>query len=147
MTMTRPAPPSAAPPAADSTDITDRLGRGAALLGALAFLPFGAWAILAPQSFFERVAEFHPYNEHFIQDIGGFQLGLGAVLLIAAARPAVDSLTVALLGAGAGAAAHAVSHMVGHDLGGTPATDIPLFSMIAVLLLAAGGLRARAGGR
>lgn len=121
----------------------DTIGRAAAAAGACAFLPFGAWAMLAPRSFFERLAEFHPYNEHFIQDIGAFQLGLGAVLLVVALRPAIDALTAALLGTGVGAAAHAVSHVVGHDLGGKPASDIPMFSVVAVVLLAAGALRAR----
>jgi hypothetical protein len=40
-----------------------------------------------------------------------------------------------------GSAAHVVSHAVGHDLGGTPAVDIPFFSILTVLLLTAGGYR------
>lgn len=110
----------------------------------MAFLPFGAWAMLAPRSFFEQLAEFHPYNQHFVQDIGAFQLGIGAVLLVAALRPGIDALTVALLGSGVGGAAHAVSHMVGHELGGKPTSDIPMFSVIAVVLLVTGAMRARA---
>ena len=113
------------------------------MLGGIAFLPFGLWAMVAPRSFFDQVAEFHPYNQHFVQDIGAFQLGLGAVLLLAAARPALDGLTLALLGSGIGAAAHVVSHVVGHDLGGTPSSDIPMFTAIALVLLVVGGLRLR----
>jgi hypothetical protein len=36
-----------------------------------------------PRSFFTALAAFEPYNQHFIQDIGAFQIGLGAVLLLA----------------------------------------------------------------
>jgi len=126
---------------------SDTLARVAAAVGAAAFLPFGAWAMLAPRSFFEQLAEFHPYNQHFVQDIGAFQLGLGVVLLVVAIRPAIDALTSALLGTGVGAAAHAVSHVVGHDLGGKPASDIPMFSVVAAVLLVIGALRLRARDR
>ena len=101
--------------------------------------------MVAPESFFDTVASFDPYNQHFIQDIGSFQIGLGAVLLLAWLRRGFDALTVALLGTGIGAAAHAVSHIIGRDLGGRPASDIPLFTLIAVVLLAAGAARTRAG--
>ena len=113
-------------------------------LGAAAFLPFGLWAMFAPRSFFDHLATFEPYNQHFIQDIGAFQLGLGAVLLLAALRPRTDGPTIALLGTGVGAAAHVASHLAGLDLGGKPASDIPTFAFIAVMLLVAGGLRLRA---
>ncbi len=68
---------------------------------------------------------------------------LGAVLLLAAAMTAADALTVALLGTGLGAALHVLSHAIGVDLGGAPATDIPVFTALAVLLLVGGGLRWR----
>lgn len=125
---------------------SNRLGVFAAAAGAIAFLPFGAWAMLGPRSFFDRVATFEPYNQHFIQDIGAFQLGLGGVLLVAAIRPALGGLAIALFGSGIGAAAHVVSHVVGHDLGGKPASDIPLFSVIALMLLAAGVQAVRTAG-
>jgi hypothetical protein len=94
-----------------------------------------------PRSFFEAVATFDPYNQHFVQDIGAFQIGLGAVLLLAGIPRRPDGLTVALIGVGVGAALHTVSHLVGRDLGGTPERDIPLFAGMTVLLLAAGALR------
>lgn len=102
----------------------------------------GLWAMVDPESFFDTAATFEPYNQHFLQDIGAFQIGLGAVLLLAL-WVSSDGLAVALLGVGAGSVAHAVSHAVGHDLGGTPAVDIPFFSIIAVLTLTAGVLRWR----
>lgn len=130
-------------PAPVRAGASDRLARIAAGIGAFAFLPAGLWAMVDPRSFFEQVAEFDPYNQHFLQDIGAFQLGLGAVLLIVALRSRVDALAAALLGTGVGGAAHAVSHVVGHDLGGKPSTDIPMFTVIGLILLCAGVLRAR----
>lgn len=116
-------------------------------IGAVTFLAGGAWAMVAPRSFFDRAATFEPYNQHLLQDIGAFQIGIGVVLALAATRPALTASAVALLGSGVGAAAHVVSHVIGHDLGGRPATDIPSFSLIALLLLAAGGAAARTPSR
>lgn len=113
----------------------------AVAVGAL-FLVGGLWAFVAPASFFGAAAPFEPYNVHFIRDIGAFQIGLGAVLLLAAVVR--DALLAALAGAGAGAAAHAVSHVVDRDLGGDPAVDIPVFGLVAVLLVVAAIVRAAA---
>lgn len=110
----------------------------------LFFLLSGLWAMVAPRSFFESAATFEPYNQHFLQDIGAFQVGLGAVLLLAAVLTAADGLAVALLGVGVGSGAHVVSHVVGRDLGGTPEADLPLFTVVTVLLLVAGVVRFRA---
>ena len=120
------------------------LPRGVAIVGGIGFVVFGVWAMADPGSFFEALARFEPYNQHFLQDIGAFQVGLGAVLLLAAAMTTADALAVALLGTGLGAALHVLSHVIGVDLGGAPATDIPVFSTLAALLLAGGGLRWRA---
>src|SRR5262245_39113176 len=87
---------------------------GVAVLKGLQCVVLGAWAMVAPRSFFDQVAAFEPYSQHVLQDVGAFQVGLGAVLLLADAR------AVALLGVGAGAALHALSHLVGRDLGGRP---------------------------
>jgi hypothetical protein len=114
----------------------------AAIIGAV-FLIAGAWAFFAPASFFEAAATFEPYNVHFIRDIGAFQIGLGAVLLLAAATPATDGLVAGLFGAGVGSAAHTASHVVGRDLGGTPEVDIPFFAVLTLLLVAGGVLRYR----
>jgi hypothetical protein len=117
--------------------------RVAAIAGGIGFLAPGVWAMVDPRSFFAALAAFEPYNQHFLQDIGAFQIGLGAVLLLAGAWVRATALTIALLGVGVGAAAHALSHVIGRNLGGTPQSDIPLFSVMAVLLLAAGWARWR----
>lgn len=109
--------------------------------GGVMFAVFGLWAMISPVSFFEQLAQFEPYNQHFIQDIGAFQVGLGAVLLLALRYS--DSLAAGLLGAGTGSVAHVVSHAIGTDLGGTPTVDIPFFAVLAAVLLVGGVMRIR----
>lgn len=120
-----------------------RLTRALGVVGGAFFLAFGVWAMVGPESFFDQVAEFQPYNQHFVQDIGAFQIGLGAVLLLAALPAGADALAVALVGVGVGSAAHVVSHLVGHELGGKPEVDIPLFAVLTVVLMAGGLTRWR----
>src|SRR5215218_4193641 len=110
-------------------------------VGAASFLAFGLWAFADPESFFEQVATFEPYNQHLVQDIGAFQVGLGAVLLLAVLAPGQDALAVALVGTGIGSAVHVASHAIGHDLGGTPEVDIPVFTVLTLALLVPGLLR------
>ena len=85
------------------------------------FVGFGSWAMVGPQSFFDTVATFRPYNQHFVQDIGAFQIGLGSVLLLVALFPEAGARAVGLVGMGIGSAAHLVSHLLGADLGGRTA--------------------------
>lgn len=115
--------------------------RAVATLVGLFLLVSGLWAMVDPESFFDAVATFEPYNQHLLQDIGAFQIGLGAVLLVAIF--AGDGLFTALLGVGLGMAVHTLSHVVGRDLGGTPETDIPFFAILTALLLVAGIARWR----
>jgi hypothetical protein len=112
--------------------------RAVAVLGGASFLASGFWAMAGPDSFFETVATFEPYNQHFVQDIGAFQIGLGAVLLLAATWTRADALAVGLVGVGIGSTAHTISHVIGRDLGGTPERDIPLTALMSLLLLAGG---------
>ena len=122
----------------------DVWSRRIAAVGAAGFLATGLWAFADPESFYDEVATFEPYNQHLLQDIGAFNIGLGAVLALALLRPG-DGLTVALLGAGIGSGVHVVSHLIGHDLGGRPEVDIPLFGLLTLALVVPGILRWRQG--
>ncbi len=124
-----------------SSTLVNRFPRIVAIVGGVIFAALGMWAMVEPRSFFDALARFEPYNRHFLQDIGAFQIGLGVVLLLASLPVRADGLAVALLGVGVGAALHTVSHIVGHDLGGTPETDIPFSAVLSILLLVAGGFR------
>jgi hypothetical protein len=126
-----------------SPTVAQRLPRAAAVAGGVIYLALGVWALVSPRSFFVAIATFEPYNPHFLQDVGAFQIGLGVVLLLAGLPARADALTVALTGVGVGTALHAVSHVVGRDLGGAPERDIPALTVLAILLLGAGFLRWR----
>ncbi len=52
-----------------------------AVIGAF-YLVTGAWAFLAPLSFFSKVATFPPRNIHLLPDAGAFQVGLGLALTV-----------------------------------------------------------------
>jgi hypothetical protein len=119
------------------------LPRVITIVGGAVFVALGAWGMVSPQSFFEAVARFDPYNQHFLQDIGAFQIGLGVILLLAGVSGRADGMTIALIGVGVAAALHTVSHVVGRELGGVPERDIPGFATMSAILLVAGGLRWR----
>jgi hypothetical protein len=123
--------------------VGNALPRVVAIVSGIGFFALGLWAMADPRSFFEALARFEPYNQHFLQDVGAFQVGLGVVLLLAGLSARADGLTVALIGVGVAATLHTVSHIVGRDLGGVPDRDIPAFAVIAAILLAAGGSRWR----
>jgi hypothetical protein len=79
------------------------LPRVVAVVGGAGFVAAGVWAMLDPRSFFGAVARFEPYNQHFLQDVGAFQVGLGVVLLLAGLSGRANGLTVALVGVGVAA--------------------------------------------
>lgn len=120
--------------------MADRAPRVIAALGGVTLLAFGLWAFLDPRSFYDGVAVWPPFNEHFIHDIGAFQIGLGSTLLLALVRG--DALFVALVGVGGGAAVHAAAHWIDRDLGGK-SSDPWVMTALATLLLAAAVLRQR----
>jgi hypothetical protein len=125
----------------DSAVRAERIARGTAAAVGVALCGLGVWAFLAPRSFFDTLAVFDPFNAHFVRDIGAFQLGLGAVLLLALLWR--DALLVALTGVGLGMAVHTVSHVVDRHAGGDPTVDIPTFALLTVVLLGAAVLRWR----
>jgi hypothetical protein len=105
----------------------------AGLFGAFTFL-LGVWAIADTSSFYENIAEFPPYNRHFLHDVGAFQMGLGAALLFAIIWRS-DALLAVLGGAAVGATAHWAAHVADEDLGGR-ARDPYLLGVIALVLVA-----------
>src|SRR6266508_307935 len=64
------------------------------LLAGAAMLAAGIWSLAAPRSFAEAVK--FPYAEHFIHDLGAFQVGIGVTLLLAVIWS--DALALALAG-------------------------------------------------
>jgi peptidoglycan/LPS O-acetylase OafA/YrhL len=115
----------------------------AAWIGVGFFVFFGGWAFVAPESFYDNIAEWPPYNEHFLHDAGAFQVGLGAVLLLAVLG--WSTLATALGGVAVGAVLHAVAHIIDSGDGGRDSDPVGL-SLLAVVLVVAAVL-ARTGDR
>ena len=110
-------------------------------LAAVFFIGPGLWAFFDPEGFYDSVATFEPYNEHFIHDIGAFQLGIGAALG-AALWKRNDAIFAALAGAVVGGAVHTVAHFIDHDLGGKD-TDVFVFGLVTVACAAGAWMRIR----
>lgn len=111
-----------------------RFARAAAWLVGFFWLGSGLWSFFAPQSFFDQLATFPPYNEHLLHDIGAFSIGLGAVIVFALLR--MSALRSALLGVGVGSLFHVASHVIDYDQKPDP-MDVVGLSLVAVLTLAA----------
>jgi hypothetical protein len=120
---------------------SDRYVTAVIVLAGVFHVASGAWAFIAPRSFYDVIATFPPYNVHFLHDIGAFLLGIGAALL----APLVwrDARFVVLLGGSVAAVVHWLSHVIDHDAGGA-ASDPWTLGAFALLLLAGLMLRLRA---
>ena len=114
--------------------------RAVLLIAGLFYGVFGLWAFFAPASFAEFVA--FPFNLHLLHDVGAFQIGIGASLLLALLWS--DGVMVALGGYVVGTTVHVVSHIVDSHLGGH-GTDAPALALLVVIGVAA--MIARARGR
>lgn len=113
----------------------------AAVIGSF-YLVTGAWALLAPLSFFSAVATFAPLNIHLLHDAGAFQIGLGLALTVAVAlRAPLQGPLIAVLAA---SALHLFAHVEDIRLGGHPTTDLPVLALICIALAVALTLEATA---
>jgi len=105
-----------------------------AVIGAF-YLVTGAWAFLAPLSFFSAVATFAPPNVHLLHDAGAFQVGLGLALTVPVAmRAPLRAPFIAVLGA---SVLHVLAHVEDIRLGGHPTTDLPVLTLICIALAVA----------
>lgn len=111
----------------------------------LSHLGWGAWAYAAPGSFFATfpgfgqrwTADYPPYNEHLVVDLGSTFLTLGALLLIAAALDDRRVTTVVVAGAVLFAALHLAFHAThrgGMDDGYVPSLVTLAVGVVAPLL-------------
>ncbi len=108
-------------------------------------LALGIWALADTTSFYDNIAEWPPYNRHFIHDIGAFQIGLGVALLFALVWQG-DAVLAALGGAAAGATVHSVVHITDEEFGGRD-LDPYLLGIVALVLIVAFVWRLFAGQR
>jgi hypothetical protein len=115
--------------------VTNRFVAPALAAGALFFLVTGAWAFLAPRSFFDSIATYPPYNEHLFHDLGAYGVGIGVALLIALAGR--TGLITASVGAAVASVLHAVAHWMDRDLGGRRSDPWFITGLAVVLVIAA----------
>ncbi|MGN9906904.1 PPOX class F420-dependent oxidoreductase [Phytohabitans sp. LJ34] len=108
------------------------------LLGALLTGAAAVWCLAAPGSFADFVD--FPRHEHFVHDLGAFQLGLAVSLLLALVW--ADGLATALGGFFVANAVHAVNHAGDLDLGGR-GSDPWLIGAMALFAGAAALVRLR----
>jgi hypothetical protein len=99
-------------------------------------LAAGIWAGATPRSF-ARFVDF-PYHQHFLHDLGAFQIGIGVTLLVALAWR--DASAVALTGFLIANTLHAISHANDQDLGGHASDP---YAIGALTLLSAAALVVR----
>lgn len=115
-----------------------------------------AWMLLSPDTWFHRlpaaVADFGPYNVHFVRDVGIAYLSVGVGLLWSAARPAarVPVAVIAILFFTGHAAIHVFDTARGHVgphhwLTDLPTTYLPALLLMAAIRLSRGATRSAAG--
>jgi PPOX class probable F420-dependent enzyme len=92
----------------------------------------GVWCLIDPYSFAKAVD--FPVHEHFLHDVGAFQVGLGVTLLLALIWS--DALATALAGYIVANTIHTANHIVDLDLGGSAAQAWALGAMSVVLVIA-----------
>ena len=99
------------------------------VVGLAQLLP-GLLAFLAPGAFYDVLAGFPPRNDHFLRDVGSWQIALGAIALFGARRPAWRQPLLALLALQY--LLHGISHLV--DVGDSdPAWQGPFALAVQVL--------------
>jgi uncharacterized membrane protein len=113
----------------------------ATLICAVSMLGLGVWAFVGPRSF-SGFIDYAPYNRHLIHDVGAFQTGIGAALLLALAWS--DALLVALSGFVVASVLHTVSHAIDRHIGGH-ASDVPTLGLLTILALYAVAVRLHPG--
>ncbi len=96
-------------------------------------LSLGIWALADTTSFFDNIADWPPYNRHFIHDLGAFQIALGATLLFALIWQG-DAVLAALGGAAIGATLHWIVHITDEEFGGGD-LDPYLLGIVALILV------------
>jgi len=85
------------------------------LISGLTQLIVGVWAFVAPDSFYDVVATYPPSNDHFLKDIGSWNVALGLATLHAARTPSWQKGMCGVLAVLY--TLHAVSHGIDLDQG------------------------------
>ena len=101
-------------------------------LSGLFMLGAGVWALAWPRDFADAVQ--FPHSEHFLHDLGAFQIGVGVGLLLALVWR--DALASALAAFAVLNTIHAANHVADLDIGGRE-SDAWLLGALSVLVVLA----------
>ena len=101
-------------------------------IAAVFHLGVGLWAFAAPLSFFTDIGPYPPYNQHFIHDIGAFNLGLAAAAI--AGILLTDPLVTVLTALAVAAVMHEIAHITDRLLGGYPSDPYTLGAFAVIVL-------------
>ena len=80
-----------------------------AVIAAALILP-GILAFVAPGAFYDQIAGYPPRNDHFLRDLGAFQIGLGGLAFLAWLQPQIRRAAYAILALHF--ALHTISHVI-----------------------------------
>ena len=108
-----------------------RFVQAAAIAASAPWLFTGLVAVFDPRRFYDTFAVFAPYNSHFIRDIGTLEVGLSIAVVLAVLID--DAVLAVLLGFEVFQILHIWSHVLDRNHGGHPASDVALFSLLALL--------------
>ena len=105
----------------------------------------GVWLLLDPGGFYDAVATYPPRNDHFLRDLGSWNVALGAAAIYGARRPAWRTPMLGLLALQY--ALHTVSHVI--DVDDTDPESLGVVNLVAIAAGAVllGGLFLRERGR
>lgn len=107
------------------------------LISGITQLAVGAWAFVAPDSFYDVVATYPPYNDHFLKDIGSWNVALGLAAIHAARTPSWQKGMCGVLAVLY--ALHALSHAIDLDQGEPHSASVATLvsQIVAALIFAA----------
>lgn len=112
---------------------------------AIGYLPVGLWATFAPKSFYDNfpglghhwVSGDPPFNQHLVTDVGGLNLALGAIAIVAFIALTPMLIRATALGALLYEVPHALFHARHlHHIGTTTDQVLAMGSFVLVIVSA-----------
>lgn len=108
--------------------------------GAAALLT-GVWAFLSPGSFYDVIATYPPRNDHFLRDVGSFNVALGAAAVYGARRAAWRAPMLGILAVQY--ALHTISHLINVDDADPKGLGVGTFVLLLAVTIALAALFAK----
>src|SRR3712207_6319977 len=102
------------------------------LVSGITQLVVGVWTFASPESFYDVIATYPPENDHFLKDIGAWNLALGGAAVYAARTPSWQRGMLAVLAVLY--AMHAISHAI--DVDQADPQSMAIFTLITQVLAA-----------